>query len=142
MSLRSRMTFTALALAAVATPAFAQVKRGTWEGSSNTQQGTQPITVVIDSGATGWKGSMISAQTPDSIRLVEVGVAADTLSFGIPFNNVVVYISGLVAGDKFNGGIWYQNQQAGTIQLTRKPAPGEKPPPSEHAAIDTPRRRD
>jgi hypothetical protein len=140
MSLYSRITLTALALAAVATPALAQVKRGTWEGSSNTQQGTQPITVVLDSGATGWKGSVISAQTPDSIRLVEVGVAADTLSFGIPINNLVVYISGLVSGDKFNGGIWYQNTQAGTIQLTRKPAPGEKPPPSKDVFVDNRRR--
>src|SRR5688572_16204853 len=139
MSLHSRLTLTALALMALATPALAQVKRGTWEGSSNTQQGTQPITIAIDSGATGWKGTAISAQLADSIRLVEVGVAADTLSFGIPFNNVVVYISGLVSGDKFNGGIWYQNQQAGTMQLTRKPPGEQKPPPTDDAFAD-PRR--
>jgi len=131
MPLRHSTLYTAMTLAAIATPAFAQVKRGTWEGQAHTQNGAQPLAVVIDSGASGWKGSVISAQLGDSVRLVDVGVVADTLSFGIPFNSMVVYISGLVAGDKFSGGIWVQNQQAGTVELMRKAPPGEKPPTSK-----------
>lgn len=121
----------ALGLMAAASSAFAQEKRGIWEGTAYTSNGNQALTVVIDSAADGWKGSVYSAQLGDSVKLVEVGVAADTLSFGIPFQGMVVYISGLIAADKFSGGIWVQNQSAGTIELTRKkPAAAAPKPPA------------
>jgi len=110
-------------------PALAQSKRGTWAGTSTTQQGTQQFTIVLDSTASGWKGSAIApATTSDSLRLVDVSVRADTVEFGIPVNNVTVYISATVVGDKLNGQIWMQNTSVGSIQLTRKPAPADKPP--------------
>lgn len=110
-------------------PALAQSKRGIWAGTSSTQQGTQQFTVVLDSTASGWKGSAIApATTSDSLRLVDVSVRADTVEFGIPVNNVTVYVSGVVVGDKLSGQIWMQNTSVGSIQLTRKPTPTEKPP--------------
>jgi hypothetical protein len=59
---------------------------------------------------------------------VDVSVRADTLEFGIPVNGVTVYISGLVAGDKFSGQIGMQNNSVGSVQLTRKTASADKPP--------------
>jgi hypothetical protein len=116
-------------------PAAAQSKRGTWSGTSTTQQGTQQFTIVLDSTASGWKGSAVApSTTSDSLRLVEVSVRADTVEFGIPFNGVTVYISGLVVGDKLSGQIWMQNNSVGSLQLTRKTMPADKPP------SDTPNR--
>jgi len=111
--------------------AAAQSKRGVWAGSSTTQQGTQAFTIVLDSSASGWKGAAVApATTGDSLRLVDVSVRADTVEFGIPVNNVTVYVSGVVVGDKLSGQIWMQNTSVGSIQLTRKPTPAEKPPAS------------
>ena len=109
--------------------ATAQSRRGTWAGTSATQQGTQPFTIVLDSVATGWKGTAVApTTTSDPLRLVDVSVRADTLEFGIPVNGVTVYISGLVVGDKFSGQIWMQNTSVGSVQLIHKTASGEKPP--------------
>jgi len=113
----------------VANVASAQSKRGTWTGTSATQQGTQPFTVVLDSAATGWKGAAVApTTTSDSLRLVDVSVRGDTLEFGIPVNGVTVYISGVVVADKFAGQIWMQNASVGSVQLTHKTASCEKPP--------------
>jgi len=109
--------------------AAAQSKRGTWAGTSTTQQGTQAFTIVLDSAASGWKGAAVApATTGDSLRLMDVSVRADTLEFGIPVNGITVYINGVVTGDKFSGQIWMQNNSVGSVQLTRKNAPAEKPP--------------
>ena len=119
----------ALIAVLAAQSAAAQSKRGTWSGTSTTQQGTQAFTIVLDSTAAGWKGAAVAPSTmSDSLRLVDVSVRADTVEFGIPVNNVTVYISGVVAGDKLTGQIWMQNTSVGSVQLTRKPTPGEKPP--------------
>jgi len=108
--------------------ASAQSKRGIWTGTSATQQGTQQFTIVLDSTAVGWKGAAVApATTSDSLRLVDVSVRADTVEFGIPVNGVTVYISATAIGDKLSGGIWMQNTNVGSIQLTRKPAPADKP---------------
>jgi hypothetical protein len=108
--------------------AAAQSKRGTWAGSSTSQQGTQAFTIVLDSTASGWKGAAVApSTTTDSLRLFDVSVRADTVEFGLAVNNVTVYISALVVGDKLSGQIWMQNTSVGSIQLTRKP-PAEKPP--------------
>ena len=110
-------------------PAAAQSKRGTWTGTSDTQQGSQPFTIVLDSTASGWKGAAVAPTTTgDSLRLVEVSVRADTVEFGIPVNGMTVYISGLVVGDKLSGQIWVQNNSVGSVNLTRKPAAAAKPP--------------
>jgi hypothetical protein len=113
----------AASIAVLAAPhAAAQSKRGTWTGTSNTQQGTQQLTIVLDSAASGWKGAAVSpSTTSDSLRLVDVSVRGDTVEFGIPVNGVTVYISGVVAGDKLGGQIWMQNNNVGSVQLTRKP---------------------
>jgi len=109
--------------------AAAQSKRGIWAGTSTTQQGTQALTIVLDSTASGWKGAAVApASTSDSLRLVDVSVRADTLEFGIPFNGVTVYMSGLVVGDKYNSQIWMQNTSVGSVELTHKPAAAAKPP--------------
>jgi len=111
-------------------PAAAQSKRGIWAGISTTQQGAQPFTIVLDSTASGWKGSAVAPTTTgDSLRLVEVSVRADTVTFGIPWNGVTVYINGFVVGDKLGGQIWMQNNSVGSVQLTRKPVPVDKPHP-------------
>ena len=125
-----RTPLVAAAIAALAVhSASAQSKRGVWAGSSTTQQGTQAFTVVLDSTASGWKGTAVApATTSDSLRLVDVSVRADTVEFGIPVNGVTVYISATVVGDKLNGGIWMQNTNVGSVQLTRKPAAADKPP--------------
>ena len=104
--------------------ASAQSKRGTWTGTSTTQQGTQQFTIVLDSTASGWKGAAVApSTTSDSLRLIDVSVRADTVEFGIPVNAVTVYISAVVAGDKLGGQIWMQNNNVGSIQLTRKTPP-------------------
>ena len=114
----------------VAHPAAAQTKRGIWTGTSTTQQGTQQFTIVLDSAASGWKGAAVApTTTSDSLRLVDVSVRADTVEFGIPVNGMTVYISGRVVGDKLGGQIWMQNTNVGSIELTRKAAPSDKPAP-------------
>jgi hypothetical protein len=114
---------------AVTNRAAAQSRRGTWAGTSATQQGTQPFTVVLDSVASGWKGAAVAPMTTsDSMRLVDVSVRADTLEFGIPLNGATYYVSGRIAGDTFSGQIWMGNTSVGSVQLTRKPTPAEKPP--------------
>ena len=113
----------------IAHPSSAQSKRGTWAGTSTTQQGTQPFTIVLDSAASGWKGAAVAPTTTgDSLRLIDVSVRADTVEFGIPVNNVTVYINSVVVGDKLEGKIWMQNNNVGSIQLTRKTVPIDKPP--------------
>ncbi len=62
----------------------------------------------------------------DLIRLVEISVHADTLSFGI-VQRTTVYIQGVIAANKFNGEMWYANASAGTVVLTRN-ADAEKKP--------------
>ena len=125
-----RVSMIAASIAVLAVhQAAAQSKRGTWAGTSTTQQGTQQFTIVLDSAASGWKGAAVSpATTSDSLRLVEVSVRADAVDFGIPVNGVTVYISALVVGDKLSGQIWMQNNSVGSVQLTRKAAPSDKPP--------------
>ncbi len=109
--------------------AAAQSKRGTWAGTSTTQQGTQPFTVVLDSVASGWKGAAVAPMTAsDSMRLVDVSVRADTLEFGIPLNGATYYVSGRIAGDTFSGQIWMGNTSVGSVQLTRKATSADKPP--------------
>jgi hypothetical protein len=117
-----------LAVSLLATPAIAQSKRGTWAGTSNTAQGTQPFTIVLDSTSAGWVGAAVAPMMNDSLKLVEISVRADTVEFGIPVNNTTVYISGLVSGDKMSGKIWMQNNSVGSVDLTRKPAASPKPP--------------
>jgi hypothetical protein len=108
--------------------AAAQSKRGVWAGTSTTQQGTQAFTIVLDSTSSGWKGAAVApASTSDSLRLVDVSVRADTLEFGVPFNGITVYMSGVVVADKFNSQIWMQNTAVGSVQLTHKPASTDKP---------------
>ena len=117
-----------LAMILCASPALAQSKRGTWEGFANSQQGAQRLVIVLDSAASGWRGSAVAAGAgADSIRLVEISVHADTLSFGIPYNGTTVYIQGVIAANKFNGEMWYANASAGTVVLTRN-ADAEKKP--------------
>jgi hypothetical protein len=125
----SRISLVAAAIGVLlAYPAAAQTKRGIWTGTSTTQQGTQQFTIVLDSAASGWKGAAVAPTTTnDSLRLVDVSVRADTVEFGIPVNGVTVYISGVVVGDKLGGQIWMQNNNVGSIQLTRKTAPADKP---------------
>ena len=65
---------------------------------------------------------------PDSLKLVQISVRADTLEFGIPYNGSVVFISGLVASEKFSGSMWVNNSNVGTVELTRKAAADAKPP--------------
>jgi len=111
----------------VASPVLAQSAKGTWEGFAYTGNSSQKVTVVLDSAASGWKGTVTSSMGPDIIPLVTVALKADTLSFGIPYNGQTVWINGLVAGSKFNGQIWVGNDNAGTMELTKKPAEAEKP---------------
>jgi hypothetical protein len=118
----------ALALSALvlsASTAAAQAHKGTWQGSVYMQSGTQPLTVVIDSAAAGWGGAALAQG--DSIKLVDVKVKADTLSFGVPYNGMVVYFVGLVADEKFSGGMWVNNANAGSVELTRKSEAAKKP---------------
>ena len=130
MHVRCTLVFAASIAVLVTHPAAAQSKRGIWSGTSATQQGTQPFTIVLDSTASGWKGAAAApSTTSDSLRLVEVSVRADTVEFGIPFNGVTVYVSGLVVGDKLSGELWMQNRSVGSVQLTHKTAPVDKPPP-------------
>jgi hypothetical protein len=127
MRLRRASFIAALTVFVIASPAFAQSKRGTWAGTSTTAQGTQPFTIVLDSTASGWKGAAVAPTMSDSLRLVELSVRADTVEFGIPVNNLTVYISGLVSGDKLSGKIWMQNNSVGSVDLTRKAEPAAKP---------------
>jgi hypothetical protein len=129
MRVHRTLVFAASIAVLVIHPAAAQSKRGTWIGTSTSQQGTQPFTIVLDSAASGWKGAAVApSTTTDSLRLVEVSVRADTVEFGIPINGATVYVSGVVVGDKLSGEIWMQNRNVGSVQLTRKAAPVEKPP--------------
>ena len=130
MRVRRTLVFAASIVALVIRPVAAQSKRGIWGGTSATQQGTQPFTIVLDSTASGWKGAAVApSTTSDSLRLLEVSVRADTVEFGIPYNGVTVYVSGLVVGDKLSGEIWMQNRSVGSVQLTHKTAQVDKPPP-------------
>ena len=129
MRVHRTLVFAASIAVLVIHPAAAQSKRGTWSGTSTTQQGTQPFTVVLDSAPSGWKGAAVApSTTSDSLRLVEVSVRADTVEFGIPFNGVIVYVSGVVVGDKLSGELWMQDRNVGSVQLTRKAAAVDKPP--------------
>jgi hypothetical protein len=123
-----RCVLALVALVIAAFPAAAQSKRGTWEGAATSQQGPQRLIVVLDSTASGWSGAAVLPYAgADSIRLVSVVVRADTLSFGIPWNNTTVRISGLVTDGKFSGAMWYNNQNAGSVELTRKTNSEKKP---------------
>jgi hypothetical protein len=111
-----------------ASPALAQSLRGTWEGFANSQQGAQRLIVVLDSAASGWRGSAVAPSTgADSIRLVEIRIRADTLSFGIPYNGNTVYIQGVIAATKFSGEMWYGNALAGSVVLTHSTDVEKKP---------------
>jgi len=117
-----------LATILCAFPALAQSKRGTWEGFANSQQGAQRLIIVLDSAASGWRGAAVAPSAgADSIRLVDIRVRADTLSFGIPYNGNTVYIEGVIAANKFSGGMWYGNTSAGSVVLTRNAEADKKP---------------
>jgi len=120
----SRCALAVSALVLSASTAAAQTK-GTWQGAVYMQSGNQPLTVVIDSAAAGWTGAALAQG--DSIKLVEVKVKADTMSFGVPYNGMVVYFVGLVADGKFSGAMWVNNANAGSVELTRKSEAAKKP---------------
>lgn len=123
-----RRKLAVLSLVIVSSTAAAQSKRGTWEGFANASNGSQRLVVVLDSTAAGWTGAAVAPTAgADSIRLVSVTVRADTLSFGIPYNGTVVSIGGLVADGKFSGSMWFNSQNAGSVELTRK-GDGDKKP--------------
>lgn len=122
--MRCALAATAILLSA-SSIAAAQAFKGTWQGSIYMQSGNQPMTVVIDSAAAGWGGAALAQG--DSIKLVDVRVKADTLSFGVPYNGMVIYFVGLVAADKFSGGMWVNNANAGSVELTRKSEAAKKP---------------
>jgi len=123
-----RCVLALVALMITSSAAAAQSKRGTWEGVATSQQGPQRLVVVIDSAASGWSGASVAPyMAADSTRLVFVTVKADTLSFGIPYNNTTVHITGLVADGRFSGAMWFNNQNVGTVELTRKVDPQKKP---------------
>ena len=65
---------------------------------------------------------------------------ADTLEFGIPFNGMTIYVSGVVAGDKFSGQLWMQNTSVGSVQLTHKTTSADKPPADKPPADKPPAR--
>ena len=121
----SRCALAVSALVLSASTAAAQAQKGTWQGSVYMQSGTQPLTVMIDSVAAGWSGAALAQG--DSIKLVDVKVKADTMSFGIPYNGMVVYFVGLVAEGKFSGSMWVNNANAGSVELTRKSEAAKKP---------------
>ena len=114
------------ALVLSASAAAAQTQKGTWEGAVYMQSGSQKLTVVIDSLASGWTGAAISPQV-DSLKLVDVKIKADTMSFGVPYNGMVVYFVGLVAEGKFSGNMWVNNNNAGSVELTKKSEAAKKP---------------
>jgi hypothetical protein len=113
------------ALALSASTAAAQAQKGTWDGAIYMQSGSQKMTVVIDSVAAGWTGAALAQG--DSIKLVDLKIKADTMSFGVPFNGMVIYFVGLVAEGKFNGNMWVNNANAGSVELTRKSEAAKKP---------------
>jgi hypothetical protein len=110
-----------------ASVAGAQTQKGTWEGAVYMQQGSQKLTVVLDSVAAGWTGAALSPQQADSLKLVDVKIKADTLSFGVPYNGMVIYFVGLIADGKFNGNMWVNNANAGSVELVRKSEAAKKP---------------
>lgn len=118
------MTFVRAALVALlaASPVAAQSARGTWEGFAYTGNNSQKVVVVIDSASAGWKGTIVSSMSPDAVALITVTMKSDTLSFGIPFNGMTIWVNGLVGASKFNGNIWVDNNNAGTMELSRKAA--------------------
>src|SRR3954463_15531430 len=120
---RCALAVTALALSA--STAAAQAQKGRWEGAVSMQQGSQPLVVTIDSVTAGWTGSVLAQG--DEIKLVEVKVKADTMSFGVPYNGMVVYFVGLIAEGKFSGAMWVNNANAGSVELTRKSEAAKKP---------------
>jgi hypothetical protein len=123
---RCALTLGALVLSA--STAAAQAQKGTWEGAVYMQSGSQKLVIVIDSVTSGWTGAAVAAQTTsDSLKLVDVKVKADTMSFGIPYNGMVVYFVGLVADGKFSGGMWVNNANAGSVELTKKSEAAKKP---------------
>ena len=117
----------ALIASLVASPALAQSARGAWDGFAYTGNSSQKVTVSLDSATGGWKGTVVSSMSPDAVQLVTVTLKADTLSFGIPYNGNTVWVSGLVAGSKFNATIWVGNDNVGTMELSKKAADAEKP---------------
>jgi hypothetical protein len=120
-----RSLFALFGLAMASSTVAAQSKRGTWEGSAYWSSGSQRLVVVFDSTASGWSGALVTQA--DSMSLVSVSVKADTVSFGIPYNGMIVGVNGLVADGKFSGTMWVNNQNAGTIELTRKSEAAKKP---------------
>jgi hypothetical protein len=120
-----RLAAALAALVLSASTAAAQAQKGTWEGAVYMQNGSQKMTVMLDSVAGGWGGAAVAQG--DSIKLVDVKIKADTLSFGVPYNGMVVYFVGLVAEGKFSGGMWVNNNNAGSVELTRKSEAAKKP---------------
>ena len=109
--------------------ASAQSRKGTWQGTVVTGNASQPLIVVFDSTAAGWIGAATApSTTTDSLKLVSISMRADTLEFGIPYNGSVVFISGLVAAEKFSGSMWINNSNIGSVELTRKAAAAARPP--------------
>lgn len=111
----------AIILCLCASPVLAQSKRGTWEGTAYTGNSSQPVTLSLDSTATGWTGSAGAPETQGgSIPLTGITVKGDTLSFNLNVNGSAIYIGGLVTGNKFSARIWADNNEVGTMELTRK----------------------
>jgi len=112
-----------LAVAPLASaPLHAQSARGIWQGTAYTGDSSQPVTIVLDSSATGWTGAAVAPDTQaDSLRLSSVTLRGDTLSFNVSVNGSAVHISGVITAGKFNGRIWIDDSEAGTMELTHKP---------------------
>lgn len=114
----------------IAVPVFAQAPRGTWTGSADAGGSSQQVTVVLDSAAGGWTGTISSSISPAPIALTSITLKADTLSFGIPYNGSIVWASGLVASEKFSGSLWVGNDNVGTLYMTRKASTEAEKKPS------------
>lgn len=110
-----------LVLGTVAT-ADAQAIAGTWEGVTSGQR----ISITLDSGATGWRGTLFAPGfRVDTVRLATVMVTRDSVVLQLPADLTGAVLRGALSADRgrLDGRIIAGADSGGLFRLARRGTP-------------------
>jgi hypothetical protein len=119
--MKSNYPASALALLIAVVPVQGQLA-GKWEGVARVPgQGTLRILVALDSGATGWTGTMqIPSQTPQTFTFTSVARSQDSVTLKLPASaqNAVLRLKSSADGRTYTGAI--EANATGTVAIARQ----------------------
>jgi hypothetical protein len=125
MSIRHTAVLAALVTSTAALSAAAQSIAGSWEGASVLRGDATHVTIVLDSGATAWSGTLSADGLPGgSVRLDSVVVRGSEASMRLPASVAPAVLRGALSADRLRiDGRVYLQGDSGVFHLVRPGTP-------------------